>query len=623
MSGGVTTGSLLNQRVFKRSTGSSSSGSSGVQRSPLLQTKITLANRNTATRGTSYTALSNAINGRKEVIYVGGDSCCSGTAKMSTAEKIAMYLSLSEQGLQLTQGIASLFSAGKADKAEGTKNTGNSNGNSGVNNSNNDVSVGSNDSQKVNQDLASTVSLVSGDSVISGMENATTSADLNAAIQDAQSYFDGQLTSNYNDAKAGKASAEELLEKFKENDTVKNAKKAVEDAKQNVANAEQGVKAFESKVGKEERNIQEANDALGQADSNYKKACEDTAFGEKSLKQAQKDVASAKQGVQTAQGNVDTAQGKVDSLNMQLTTAAPEQKAAIQAQLAEAKAELATAQQQLNEAKIQQASAEQAEALAENQLKGYQQAEETALKNVDDNKKGVADAKKKLAESKQDLEKAQQQLEAKQKELEANQKTLQSKESKLADIEKQKDDAEAAIEKFEKIEKEYNSLKSEITDQKERLTKMIKDEQKKMDKLDKKIARQEAKSDKAEEKMNLDGQAEAGHDVSGSERRAGRRMDRAEAKEMALRAKKAAIAGAHFSGTFEAAGVSGNTSESAASTDDVSARLDKMASSAHLTGGLALAENVNGHLVSMQNNQFTVDGKSGLTRQQAEELLKA
>ena len=111
---------LLNQRVFNRNGGSGSSNKGGgVKRSALLQTKITLADRNKGTGRASYTSLSNSINGRKEVIYVGGGSKCSGTSSMSTMEKIAMWNSIAQQGLQLGQGIASLFGAGKADKADG------------------------------------------------------------------------------------------------------------------------------------------------------------------------------------------------------------------------------------------------------------------------------------------------------------------------------------------------------------------------------------------------------------------------------------------------------------------------------------------------------------------------
>lgn len=562
MGGGVTTGSLLNQRVFKRNGGSGSSNKGdGVKRSALMQTKITLADRNKGTGRASYTSLSNSINGRKEVIYVGGGSQYSGTSSMSTMDKIAMWNSFIQQGLQSGQAIASLFSAGKA---ENTGSTGNAKGTSGSGNTGGTGDVGGNTpptQPKVNQDLKTTAAMISGDSIISGMENAQTSVDLQAAINDAQSYFDGQLTNSLSEAKGNAQSAKELLDNYKENDTLKNCKKDVENAKQDVANAEQGIKAFESKVGKEERNIQEANDALCQADTNYKKALDDTAFGEKSLAQAKKDVQTANQGVQTAESQVSTAQGKVDGLKLQLATATPEQKASIQSQLSQAETELSTAQQKLLEAKMQQTRANDMERSAETQLKNYQQAEEKALKNVDDNKKGVADAKKKLAESKQDLEKAQGNLEAKQKELETKQKELQDKEALLKQTEDQIAQAEADIEKFEQVEKEYNSLKSEITDQKERLTKMVKKEQSSMDKLDKKIARQEAKSDKAEEKMNLEGQAQGGHDVTGSEKRAGKRMARAEQKEAALRAKKAAIAGSHISTTFDSGNDGKNVSE--------------------------------------------------------------
>lgn len=561
MGGGVTTGSLLNQRVYSKKSGSSSNTKrgGGVQRNALLQTRVTLANRSgNGKKAGLYTSLSNQINGRKEVIYVGGQSCC-GQAKMSTADKIAMYMSIAQAGVQLGQGIADIVGAFKADKSDGTTRTGDT-GKVGDPSSSTITDTGT--SRQVTQDLATTLSGLSSDDVVSAMEGAETSADLQAAITDAENYFNGQLSSSYTEAKANAGSAKELLEIYKSNDTLKNAKKAVEDAKQDVANSEQGVKSFEAKVGKEQRNIQEAQDALGEADANYKKATEDTAFGEKNLAQAQKDVQTANQGVKTAEGNVTAAQGKVDQLNLQLLTATPEQKASIQSQLEQAKTELSNAQQKLTEAKTRLQSANLAEDSAEKQLKSYQEAEERALNNVDNKKKGVTEAKEKLAESQEDLEKAQTQLEAKQKELEANKKALQDKEAALEQTEQQIADAEADIDRYDKLEKEYNSLKSEIADQKERLTKMAKKEQKKMDKLDEKIARQEEKSDRAEEKMNLDGQAQEGHDVSASERRAGRRMDRAELKEQELRAKRAAIAGSHIS--FDAAGVSGQDDEAKA-----------------------------------------------------------
>lgn len=556
----ITTGSLLNQRVYskKTSTTSGTKQGGGVQTNALLQTRITLANRSTGPTGrTSYTALSNQINGRKEVIYVGGQSCC-GQAKMSTADKIALALEITKAGFELGQGIASLFGAKKADAPGATTRTTGTDSPGGTPS----TKVGGDTSPQVTQDLATTLSSISSDDVISAMEDAETSADLQAAITDAENYFNGQLSDSHTEAKANAGEAQQLLDNYKSKDTLKKAKKDVEDAKQDVANSEQGVKSFEAKVAKEQRNIQEAQDALGEADTNYKKATEDTAFGEKSLAQAQKDVQTANQGVKTAETNVSTAQGKVDQLNMQLLTATPEQKASIQSQLTQAKTELSNAQQKLIEAKTRLQSANIAEDSAEKQLKTYQAAEERALNNVDNKKKGVTEAKEKLAESQEDLEKAQTQLEAKQKELEANKKALQDKEAVLEQTEQQIADAEAAIDRYDKLEKEYNSLKSEIADQKERLTKMAKKEQKKMDKLDEKIARQEEKSDRAEEKMNLDGQAQEGHDVSASERRAGRRMNRAELKEQELRAKRAAIAGSHIS--FDAAGVSGEDDEAKA-----------------------------------------------------------
>ena len=85
----------------------------------LLQTRVTLANRSgNGKKAGLYTSLSNQINGRKEVIYVGGQSCC-GQAKMSTADKIAMYMSIAQAGVQLGQGIADIVGAFKADKSDG------------------------------------------------------------------------------------------------------------------------------------------------------------------------------------------------------------------------------------------------------------------------------------------------------------------------------------------------------------------------------------------------------------------------------------------------------------------------------------------------------------------------
>lgn len=584
MGNGISTGSLLNQRVYNRNGGAGSSAKGGgVQKNSLTQTRITLANRNRGTSGrTSYTALSNAINGRKEVIYVGGGSNCCGTpsTNMSTMEKIAAWTAIAQQGVQLGQGIANLFGAGKADKTGGAKGPGGAHGTRGAGNPP-EVKP----QPKVNQDLSATaVTVLSGDNLISGMENATTSADLQAAIKDAESYLNGDLQTSRAQAKGLADAAKKKLDEFKENNTIENAEKEVKTAEQNVKNAENGVKSFEDKVAKEERNIQEAQGELSKASADYK-----TALG---------NTKTAQEGVKTAQGKVSTAAGQVSSLETQLASALPEQKAAIEAQLTQARADLATAKGELTQAEQNLTKAEQDEA--------------KALNNVDNSKKGVADAKQKLADSKEKLEGAKKNLAAKQKELEANKELLQQKQDALKQLETEKANAEADVEKFEKLDQEYNSLESEITDQKARLLKMSQDEAKKMDKLDKKIEKAEENSNNAEIDMNLAGQAQTGHATTKGEIRAKKRMDKAETREANLRDQKAGIENSHVSVQDIQLG------------EQVTKALDACANLAHGgLGGMMSQQYINGHTVTSQNGQFFIDGSTtGVDRAEAEKLLK-
>ena len=110
----ISAGSMLNKRVFAQSN-----NGGGVKRNNLAQARVIIgANRHTTGRA-SYTSLSNQINGRKEVIYVGGNQggCCSG--KMNTMEKVAMWTAIAQQGLSLAAGIKELFSSNKAADVKG------------------------------------------------------------------------------------------------------------------------------------------------------------------------------------------------------------------------------------------------------------------------------------------------------------------------------------------------------------------------------------------------------------------------------------------------------------------------------------------------------------------------
>lgn len=592
---GITTGSIMNNRVYGGGSGSSNKGS-GVQRNALLQTRIQLADRNKPSGRTSYTAMSRQINGRAVIVNTGSAGCCHGTQKMSTAEKIAMFNAIATSGLALAKGIGDLVSAGKANKTktpsdiEKLNQQGNAKGTDGTSNT---TSTGNASLNSIANDIK-----LSGDGCISKMEGATTSADLQAAIKDAESYMNGDLLTSRNQAKGKADVAQKKLDEFKENKTIENAEKDVKTAEQNVKTAKDGVSSFESKIAKEERNIQEANSDLAKADGNYKKAMDDTAKGKA-------DLIAAKEGVTAAKGNVATAEASVNTLETQLASATPEQKPAIETQLNAAK-------QKLTEAKEELVKAEEQETKAQSALEGFEKAEADALNNVDSSKKGVKEAKEKLADSKEKLEGAKKNHEAKQKELEANQKTLQEKQDALKDLENQKTQAEADVEKFNNLDKEYNSLKSEITEQKARLTKMSQAEAKKMDKLDTKIGKAEVKSHNAEAKMNLAGQAETGHVTTKDEMKAKKRMDKAEANEAELRAKKGAIEGSHVSVDDIKLG------------EDISKALDACANSAHFgLGGMMSRQLVNGHTVTSQNGQFFIDGsKFGVDRAEAEKLLK-
>ena len=624
MGGGVTTGSLLNQRVYSKKSGSSSNTKrgGGVQMNALIQTRVTLANRSgNGKKAGLYTSLSNQINGRKEVIYVGGQSCC-GQAKMSTADKIAMYMSIAQAGVQLGQGIADIVGAFKADKSDGTTPR---------------QTVTPDSTPKVDNGLASTLDSLgfadieftdvnykeAANDFMSQMKKADNSQDLYQALQGAKAYK-AQVDSRMSRINIGSLNTQ--LETLKGE-----AEGSIDMAEKKVSNADKGVRDAESNVKQGQRQVDSARDSYDAARQSVKtdnKAYNDASkavdekTGEydkagKALDTARKNYSTAQaatkectQAWETAKLNTSQALANLNALKAQQGLGTDG--VALQAQIADAQAQYDAAVQAEKSAEEAKNQAEANEAKAKDALgddsKGAVQAFNNAksqLATARDELKAAAEQLKNSKEITQEqydlltnrqesVGKAETNLETQNENLTKAKEQQATEQAKLDQLETQKDQIETQIHDYKEMQEASEKL-SDLSKYETKLQDMMKKEGIERDELTKKLNERDAESNDTE-------------GVSAKGRK------KAEKKEDKLTDKLVELN-------------AGDATDDIARDKDIqiSGALDKMA---ELSTGIGLMggsnkRTINGHTVEYKNNQYFVDGGTqGMDKASAEMLVK-
>lgn len=587
----------------------------------LLQTRVTLANRSgNGKKAGLYTSLSNQINGRKEVIYVGGQSCC-GQAKMSTADKIAMYMSIAQAGVQLGQGIADIVGAFKADKSDGTTPR---------------QTVTPDSTPKVDNGLASTLDSLgfadieftdvnykeAANDFMSQMKKADNSQDLYQALQGAKAYK-AQVDSRMSRINIGSLNTQ--LETLKGE-----AEGSIDMAEKKVSNADKGVRDAESNVKQGQRQVDSARDSYDAARQSVKtdnKAYNDAS---KAVDEKTGEYDKAGKALDTARKNYSTAQAATQECTQAWETAKLNTSQAL-ANLNALKSQQgwgtdgAALTAQIADAQAQYDAAVQAEKSAE-QAKNEAEANEQKAKDaLGDSSKGAVqafnNAKSQLATARDELKAAAEQLKNSkeitqdQYELLTNRQesakkaetNLETQNENLAKAKADKADAQA---KLDELKDKRDQIKTQISDYNEmkEASEKLSDLSKYETKLQDMMKKEGIERDELTRKLNeRDAESNDTEGVSAKGRR------KAEKKEDKLTDKLTELN-------------AGDATDDIArdKKTQISNALDKMAD---ISSGIGLMggtnkRTINGHTVEYKNNQYFVDGGTqGMDKASAEMLV--
>lgn len=386
MSGNVSAGSILNQRVFTRQNRTAGSGSNGggVRRNTLAQARVIIgANRTRIGGRASYTQLSNMINGRKEVIYAGGHSCGSCSGEMSTMQKVGAYMAIAQQGLTLAQGLKQLFASPKATQsgnAGGTGGTGSASGAGGAGgaggasgtrsaNSNSSISTLNNSSLTTigqdnyslgSTDLSTTLDLINidydggADKFIDAMNDAENSQDLYQALMGAKAYkaqideriagidivtLNNDLTKLKGDAEGSVSAAEKNVHTLES--STKEAAQGLSTAERNLDVADQRYQGHKDRLCELNANFKNVCEAEKTAEQNYDNACKATAQAVNDENSASSTMNACHRSLQNATLNREQAEANLSALENQASSS---NSAALQAQITAAREALAAAE---------------------------------------------------------------------------------------------------------------------------------------------------------------------------------------------------------------------------------------------------------------------------------------
>lgn len=523
----TTTSSLLNQQVFKRDDSGSSNKGGAVKKNVLTETRIALANRNKCTGKTCFTTLSNSINGRKEVIYVGGGSKSCGASKMTTMEKIAMWNQIMQSGMQFGQGIAGIVSQCKSSKAAApvapTKTTATGNETLATPTGNNKVagndlastldSLGFTDIDLTNIDYEQTAK-----DFTSKMDKAKNSQDLYQALQGAKAYKQ-QVSSRMAGMNIG--TMEDDLKALKGD-----AEGSVSKAKEGVDTADKGVKDQEGKVKQGENQLESARKSydntrasLAKTNEKYNEASKNVDTKTKAYDTANKDLDKAKsdysasqtatrectQAWETAKLNTAQAEANLKALEAQLGSATDS--VALQAQIADAKAQLETARQAEQAAEKAKTNAEENEAKMLENKNNKQTACDTAKSNLTEarnnlntvaeqlknDKQITEDQYKQLTDRQTSLDDAETNLETQKKTLTEKQEVQAKAQENLDKLNDKKEELEVRIHDYKEMQKASEKL-NDLSKYETKLTQMMDKEKTTREELQKKLDEQNYKS---------------------------------------------------------------------------------------------------------------------------------
>lgn len=593
----ISAGSMLNKRVFAQSNKTGG----GVKRNNLAQARVIIgANRHTTGRA-SYTSLSNQINGRKEVIYVGGNQggCCSG--KMSTMEKVAMYTAIAQQGLSLAAGIKELFSS---SKTAGTKEVKDTSGNDDIAKLNQSAvqTFGQDNYSIGSQGLTNSLNLIDidydggADKIMDALRDADTSGELYTAIQDAKAYK-GQVkarldadASNIDSWKSQLATlegkAEGSIEQAEKNvDSKKDlAKKASEDVGQQERRLTSERNAYESAkagLGDAKADLKEQTDAEATAQKNYDSACTATATARKNASAALTRLNKADAAATNARINVDNAQANLDNLTAQRATTTGAGTAALEAQIKLADAALKDAKAAKAAADKEQAAAKEAYSGENGALK----AEQDAVKNEESMKSALATARGNvktaatklkeqgkitdaqltaLTKAQDSVATAETQLQEAETKFDTANDNLQKAEDQLFDLQNQKADFEMKIADYSEMQEAVKDLSdTNLKKYEQKLATMMQKEKVSYGELEQKYNAANAESESAADgskKQRKAAKKEASYSAQMAE------MNRNSA-ENAIKADQKSTGGAAWKPTlpsFEPAGVGTPNGDSSA-----------------------------------------------------------
>lgn len=587
----------------------------------LLQTRVTLANRSgNGKKAGLYTSLSNQINGRKEVIYVGGQSCC-GQAKMSTADKIATALALTKAGVELGQGIADLVGAFKSDKTDGTPTR---------------QPVTPDTTSKVDNGLASTLDSLgfadieftdvnykeAANDFMSQMKKADNSQDLYQALQGAKAYkaqVDSRMSSiNINDLNTqlqtleGEADGSIKLadENFDKADkAVGTAESNVKQGQRQVDSARESYDSARQSIKTDNKAYNDASKAVDEKTSEYDKAGKALDTARKNYSTAQAATQECTQAWETAKLNTSQALANLNALKSQQGWGTDG--AALTAQIADAQAQYDAAVQAEKSAEQAKNEAEANEQKAKDALgdssKGAVQAFNNAKSQLATARDELKAAAEQLKNSKEITQDQYELLTNRQESAKKAETNLETQNENLAKAKADKADAQA---KLDELKDKRDQIKTQISDYNEmkEASEKLRDLSKYETKLQDMMKKEGIERDELTRKLNeRDAESNNTEGVSAKGRR------KAEKKEDKLTDKLTELN-------------AGDATDDIArdKKTQISNALDKMAD---ISSGIGLMggtnkRTINGHTVEYKNNQYFVDGGTqGMDKAGAELLV--
>ena len=543
----VTAGSMLNQRVYSRQnrTAGSQKNGGGVKPNVLSEARVQLANRNNFGARTSYAALSNNLNGRKEVIYLGENQggCC-GSSGSSTMQDVLAFVGALPS---ILNPALSIINAAKTSGVKGTGNAQKATQQSGMERLNKQGGVqtfGQDNYSIGSQGLSTTLALVDIDykdgatDFLSQMKKADTSQELYQAIQGAKAYkgqldnristMQGQVQGWQNQLETLKGEAEGSVAKAEaqvdaDKDAAKKAAGELKQAECQVDSARTGYASAKEALAQKDDGFKKASEEEAQLTKDYDGACKKTAEARKNTSAAKTALTNAETAYQNAQVNTQQAQANLDALESQRGSGDAAGTAALEAQITQAKAALETAKQAEAKAleakndantKLEQAQKQEQSAVEnENQVKANLQTKRNDLKAL---AKDLAKANK-ITQDQADLldnrttslERAEGNLSDLETKFDSANDKLQLAEQNLAELEAQKDALEMKLSDFNEMKKGSEKL-SDLSSYETKLEKMMQKENKKMEDLQGKLDDKNADSNNSDLSAKQRARAEKG-----------------------------------------------------------------------------------------------------------------